>query len=99
MDYSSQSLPSGDPSTVNTSKSKSAKRKKAHTATTSESHLDYRHSREYYGVVKRGKIEEFEPGNPIVYKLDEIEYLRRDYPRAKVVKIRLTATVVSEVIL
>jgi hypothetical protein len=62
-------------------------------------HLDYRHSREYYGVVRKGKIEEFEPGNPIVYKLDEIEFLRRDYPRAKVVKIRLTAMVVSEVIL
>jgi hypothetical protein len=62
-------------------------------------HLDYRASREYYGVVRKGKIEEFEPGNPIVYKLDEIEFLRRDYPRAKVVKIRLTAMVVSEVIL
>jgi hypothetical protein len=79
-------------------KSKPSKKSRMPTSIPSN-HLDYRASREYYGVVRKGKIEEFEPGNPIVYKLDEIEFLRRDYPRAKVVKIRLTAMVVSEVIL
>jgi len=62
-------------------------------------HLDYQQSREYYGVVKKGKIEEFEPGNPIIYKLNEIDMLRAEYPRAKVVKMRMTIRVVSEVIL
>lgn len=62
-------------------------------------HLDYRHSREYYGVVRKGKIEEYEPGNPIVYKLNEVDVLRREYPKAKIVKFRMTIEVVSEVIL
>lgn len=99
MDSNSQFPTNGDLSTVNTSKSKSAKRKKVPTGTTSESHLDYRASREYYGVVKRGKIEEFEPGNPVVYGMNELVQLRHDYPRAKIVKIRMTLTVISEVIL
>lgn len=62
-------------------------------------HLDYKQSREYYGVVKKGKIEEYEPGNPIIYKLDEIDMLREEYPKAKIVKMRMTLTVISEVTL
>jgi hypothetical protein len=62
-------------------------------------YLDYTQSREYYGVVRKGKIEEFEPGNPVIYKPNEIDALRRDYPRAKVVKMRLTVQVIAEVIL
>jgi UDP-N-acetylmuramoylalanine-D-glutamate ligase len=82
------------------SKSKSKPSKKSQKPINIPSnHLDYHATREYYGVVKRGKLEEYEPGNPIVYKLDEVEYLRRDYPRAKVVKIRMTLTVISEVTL
>lgn len=78
------------------SKSKSQPSKKSQTQT---NFLDYRVSREYYGVVRRGKLEEFEPGNPVVYGLNEQVQLRHDYPRAKVVKIRMTLTVISEVIL
>jgi hypothetical protein len=80
-------------------KSKPSKKSQKPTQDRPSNHLDFRHSREYYGVVHKGRIVEFEPGNPILYKLNEIEALRRDYPRAKVVKIRLTAMVISEVIL
>lgn len=74
-------------------KTKDSKRK------SKPSPLDYSASRVYYGVVQRGKLVEYEPGNPIIYKLDEEEELRRDYPRAKVVKIRMTLEVIAEVIL
>lgn len=62
-------------------------------------YLDYEQSREYYGVVRKGKIEEYEPGNPIIYKLNEIDMLREEYPKAKIVKMKLTVRVISEVIL
>ena len=65
----------------------------------SKRYLDYRTTREYYGVVKRGKIVEHTPGYPIIYTLDEVSLLRSEFPKAKVVKIRMTAEVVSEVIL
>jgi hypothetical protein len=80
-------------------KSKPLKKLRKCTQDLPSNHLDYKQSREYYGVVKKGKIEEYEPGNPIIYKLDEIDMLREEYPKAKIVKMRMTLTVVSEVIL
>jgi hypothetical protein len=80
-------------------KSKPLKKLRKPTQDRPSNHLDYQQSREYYGVVKKGKIEEFEPGNPVIYKLNEIDVLRAEYPRAKVVKMRMTIRVVSEVIL
>ena len=78
------------------SKSKSKPSKKSRTLSNT---LDYRQSREYYGVIKRGKIEEFEPGNPVIYGLNEVDVLRHHYPRAKVVKMRMTIEVIAEVTL
>ena len=87
---------------MNTSRSKSVKRKKARTGTTSESHLDFRASREYYGFL-RGKILEGGNKNPVLYKLqeakDEAAILRECGVKFKVVKIRMTYEVISEVIL
>jgi UDP-N-acetylmuramyl tripeptide synthase len=80
-------------------KSKPLKKSRKCTPNLPSNHLDYKQSREYYGVVKKGKIEEYEPGNPIIYKLDEIDMLREEYPKAKIVKMRMTLTVISEVIL
>ena len=37
--------------------------------------------------------------NPYLYKLEELDLLRADYPRGKVVKIRLTYQVIAEVTL
>lgn len=79
-------------------KSKPSKKLPKQSPAPPSNHLDYKHSREYYGVVRRGKIEEFEPGNPVIYGLDEQVQLRHDYPRAKVVKFRMTIQVIAEVI-
>jgi hypothetical protein len=81
------------------SKSKPLKKSRNQSLTPRSNPLDYHASREYYGVVRRGKLEEFEPGNPVVYGLNEQVQLRHDYPRAKVVKIRMTLAVISEVTL
>jgi hypothetical protein len=82
------------------SKSKSKPSKKSRKRTPDlPSHLDYEQSRVYYGVVCKGKVEEYEPGNPIIYKLNEIDMLREEYPKAKIVKMKMTIRVISEVIL
>lgn len=60
--------------------------------------LDFTNSREYYGVMVRGKLQP-DADNPYIYKLNEVDELRRDYPRGKIVKIRLTYQVIAEVIL
>lgn len=60
--------------------------------------LDFTNSRDYYGVIVKGKLQP-DSDNPYLYGLDETDQLREDYPRAKVVKIRLTYKVVAEVIL
>jgi len=102
VDSNSQSPNSGDLSIVNTSKSKSAKRKKARTKTTSAKELDFLSAGVYYGIVIRGKI----LGGkhcPNLYTQDEVFDEAACYIRAggkfKVVKIRLTYEVISEVIL
>jgi hypothetical protein len=80
-------------------KSKPLKKSRKPTQDRPSDYLDYEQSREYYGVVKKGKIEEGEPGNPVIYKLNELDMLRMEYPRAKVVKMKMTIRVISEVIL
>lgn len=80
-------------------KSKPSKKSQKPTQDRPSDYLDYRASREYYGVVKKGKLEEYESGNPIIYKLDEIDMLREEYPKAKIVKMKMTIEVISEVIL
>jgi hypothetical protein len=77
------------------SKRKSKPSKKSQTLTNI---LDFTNSRDYYGVVVKGKLQP-DADNPYLYKLDEIDDLRVDYPRAKVVKIRLTYHVIAEVTL
>ena len=60
--------------------------------------LDFTNSREYYGVVVKGVLQP-DAENPYLYKLEELDLLRADYPRGKVVKIRLTYQVIAEVTL
>ena len=60
--------------------------------------LDFTNSREYYGVVVRGKIQP-DAENPYLYKMNEVDQLRADYPRGKIVKIRMSYHVIAEVTL
>jgi hypothetical protein len=60
--------------------------------------LDFTNSREYYGVVVRGVLQP-DAENPYLYKMDEVDLLRADYPRGKIVKIRMTYHVIAEVTL
>lgn len=56
----------------------------------------------YYAPLVRGKVagltDEMGEFDPFLYPLDELHVLRREYPRSRIVKVRITYEVISEVI-